>query len=62
MTQAVLQSLQFYIEQTGRAARVAAQNCHLNGYHVVALKHENEAALAESLLRDLANEGEVNAG
>ena len=54
--------LRLYLEGTGRASRIAAQNCLLNHYIDVALQHENEAALAESLLRDLAHEGEANAG
>lgn len=56
MTFEVLESLRLYLRSTSRAARVAANNCRQNGYKELALQHDNEAALGEKLLRDLAQE------
>lgn len=53
MTAEALERVRFYVTSTGRVSKVAAQNCHLNGYHEVARKHENEAALADLILADL---------
>ena len=52
--------LKLYLEGTGRASRIAAQNCRLNHYIEVALQHENEAAMSERLLKELDKEGEQN--
>jgi hypothetical protein len=63
MTSEVLEKLHFYLEHKALQDRVAASNCHLNGYHKVALQHENEAAMAEKILNDLDNErGKEDAG
>jgi hypothetical protein len=56
MTVDVLERLRYYLKETGRASRVAAQNSELNGYKAVALKHQNEAAEADFLLRELSAE------
>ena len=62
MTFEVLEEIRLYVGCTGRAAKLAAQNCHLNGYHQVALQHENEAAMADKIITDLSQEyGELNA-
>jgi hypothetical protein len=57
MTLEVLEKLRWYIKETGRASHIAAQNSRMNGYVTVALKHENEAVLADMLLTILAQEG-----
>ena len=56
MTFETLERIRLYVSATGRASKVAAHNCHGNGYHEVARKHENEAALSDLILRELANE------
>lgn len=56
MTSDTLERLKYYIKETGRASHIAAQNSELNGYKAVALKHQNEAAEADFLLRELAAE------
>lgn len=53
MTSEALERVRFYVASTGRVSRVAAQNCHLNGYHKTAGEHENQAALSDLILNDL---------
>ena len=62
MTFELLEMVRLYVGATGRASKIAAQNCQLNGYKELALQHSNEAAMAEKIIRDLAPEhGEANA-
>jgi len=56
MTADALERVTFFVTQTGRKCRVAAQNCHANGHHGIAFAHENEAALADLILADLNTE------
>lgn len=56
MTFETLDSISFYVGQKTKADRIAAKNCHLNGYHQVALEKENEAAMGELILRELREE------
>jgi hypothetical protein len=53
MTAEALERVRFYVASTGRVSRIAAQNCHHNGYHETARKHENEATLSDLILADL---------
>jgi hypothetical protein len=58
----VLEEIRLYVGCTGRAARQAAQNCRLNGYRELAQQRENEASLADKIIRELAGEyGEIDA-
>ena len=52
----VLEDVRLFVGQEVRKLRIAAQNSHLNGYHAVGLGLENEAALGEKILRELAQE------
>jgi len=56
MTAEALERIKFYVLNTGRISKIAAQNCHSNGHHGIALHHENEAALADLILIDLNKE------
>ena len=62
MTFETLERIRVFVYGAGRAAKIAAQNCHLNGYHTVALEHENEGKMADLILQDLAHEyGDLHA-
>jgi hypothetical protein len=56
MTAEALERVKFYVENTRRISQTAAQTCHSNGHHGIALHHENEAALAGLILSDLETE------
>ena len=56
MTFELLEDVRLFVGQEVRKLRIAAQNSHLNHYHSVALGLENEAALGEKILRELAKE------
>jgi hypothetical protein len=56
MTAEALERIQFYVTNTRRISKIAAQNCHANGHHGIAFAHENEAALADLILADLNTE------
>lgn len=56
MTFATLERLRLFVSGHRQKSLAAARNSRLNGYLVVALEHENEAALAQIILQDLANE------
>ena len=56
MTAEALERVKFYVANTGRISKIAAQNCRFNGHHGIAFAHENEAALADLILTDLNKE------
>ena len=64
MTFEALERLRLFVSGHRQRSLISANNARLNGYKTVALEHENEAAMAAMILRDLATEhGEVtNAG
>jgi hypothetical protein len=63
MTFQLLEDIRFFVGSKGRELRQAAYNCRHNGYLELALQHENEAKLADNILKGLANEhGEIYAG
>jgi hypothetical protein len=56
MTFETLERVRLFVSGHRHESLVAAQNSRLNGYKEVALKHENEAALASLILHELATE------
>lgn len=64
MTFEVLERIRLFVSGHRQKSLIAALNARENGYRTVALEHENEAAMAAMILRDLSTEhGEVtNAG
>ena len=56
MTFEVLEEIRLFVGSTGRAAKQSALNCRLNGYKELALRHDNESAMADKIMRALANE------
>ena len=56
MTFETLEDLRLFLSGSRHKAIVAAQNSRENGYLTVAMEHQNEAALADKLLKELAHE------
>ena len=56
MTFEVIEELRFYLRGKVREDRISADNSRLNGYKEIALRHENEAALGDYLLKELSME------
>ena len=56
MTFEVLERVRLFVSGHRQKSLMAAYNARENGYRTVALEHENEAALAAMILKDLANE------
>ena len=56
MTFEVLERVRLFVAGHRQKSLIAASNARGNGYRMVALEHENEAALAAVILKDLANE------
>lgn len=56
MTFETLERIRLFVNGCGRASKQAAYYARENGYRDIALKHDNEAALSDLILRELANE------
>lgn len=56
MTFETLENIRLFIGATTHKLKVSANTAHLNGYHSVALELQNEAALGDLILKDLAQE------
>ena len=56
MTFETLERIRLFVFGNRHKALVAARNSRLNGYKEIALELENEAALADQILKDLATE------
>lgn len=54
MTQEVLDRVKLYVYETGKAEKISANNCRINGHKELALRHENVAALSDQILKDLS--------
>jgi hypothetical protein len=61
MTQESLDRIRLYVSGTRHDDVVAASNSRLNGYHTIAMEHENRVVLADLILADLAEIGGVAA-
>lgn len=59
MTKDSLDRIKLYVENNRKESVIAATNCRLNGYTSTALKHENEAAFASLILKDISEEEHV---
>ena len=51
-----IERLRLFVSGHKRRSILAMSNARENGYKVIAMEHENEAALASQILRDLSNE------
>ena len=56
MTSEQIERLRLFVAGHKRRSVLSASNARENGYKKIALEHENEAALADTILRDLAEE------
>ncbi len=56
MTFESLERLRLFVSGHKHKSVMSASNARLNGYKQVAMEHENEAQLADIILRDLAQE------
>ncbi len=56
MTFDQIERLRLFVSGHKHKSVLSASNARQNGYKQVALEHENEAALATQILRDLSNE------
>jgi len=56
MTSECLERMRLFVSGHRRRSVLSASNSRLNGYQRIALEHENEVALADLILQDLANE------
>ena len=56
MTSESLDRLKLFVSDHRRESLIAANNSKLNGYKQIALEHENRAALASLILKDLEKE------
>lgn len=52
----VIERIRMFVSGTRQKSVLAASNCMLNGYKQVALEHQNEAVLADLILKDLNEE------
>lgn len=57
-----LERVRLFVAGHKHRSVLSASNAKLNGYKSVALEHQNEAALADLILRDLAQEPTVPEG
>ena len=62
MTFEQLERVRLFVAGHKHRSVLSASNARLNGYKQVALEHENEAQLADIILRDLAQEPTVPEG
>lgn len=56
MTFEALERVRLFVSEHRQRSLIAASNSRLNGYKTIALEHENEAAMAAVILRDLSAE------
>ena len=56
MTPESLERIKLFVAGHRRRSVLSASNARENGYKAVAMEHQNEAALADLILQDLASE------
>ncbi len=61
MTFESLERIRLFVGGSRKKLVLAASNSRFNGYQNLALEQENEIALADLILKDLAQEGDQNA-